>query len=432
MFQFAQQGFKEYLKQEPDDNIINYFCPKNIDEKIEGYKSQDTKAERSLNNYIQKDEIMQLFKNQKYVCYYCWSKGCVYDWSLDRIDCSKGHTTGNCVIACVRCNKQRKDTFMPKFYRQKALLRFAKTHPMIHLIDEKNKRVYYKIKNNIVGGPSIVYHRYHEKGETKINRVHYNEYTKQCSGLDLQCSGADHQCSRPNLQWYYNDDGKVVSQIVGYDANALYLYCLEQNQLCGKLEWIPTEEEYKIEYENETKDLNEEDLKKYKEGQQLNVKSKQLQKALNSLTSQAKWVEFLGTFFGFIEIDIEIPKDKYEYFGEMPPIFKNIEYSEEEGGEYMKKVIRGIRDKFTTSRKLVAILKASRILIKSTRLKWLLEKSAIVTKYIVLFQLKRGNLLRSLQVGYLMKEERVILINVMKYSLMQLKQLAIQHMVEPE
>ena len=45
--------------------------------------------------------------------------------------------------------------FMPKFYRSKVLLRFAESHPMIHLIDEKNKRVYYKIKNNTVGGPSL-------------------------------------------------------------------------------------------------------------------------------------------------------------------------------------------------------------------------------------------------------------------------------------
>ena len=77
MFQFAQQVFKEYLKQQPDDN--NFFYPENIDEKIEGYKSQDTKTERSLDNYIGKDEIIQLFKKQKYVCHYCWSKGTVYD-----------------------------------------------------------------------------------------------------------------------------------------------------------------------------------------------------------------------------------------------------------------------------------------------------------------------------------------------------------------
>ena len=127
---------------------------------------------------------------------------------------------------------------------------------MIYLIDEKNKRVFYKIKNNIVGGPSIVYHRYHEKGKTNIDRVHYNKETKQ---------------------WYYNNDGKVVKEVVGYDANALYLSCLEQHQLCGKLEWIPTEEEYKIEYEADTKDFNDDEKQKYVSDRQLSTRAKKLQ-----------------------------------------------------------------------------------------------------------------------------------------------------------
>ena len=246
------------------------------------------------------------------------------------------------------------------------MLRFAKTNPMIHLIDEKNKRVYYKIKNNIVGGPSIVYHRYHEKGKTKINRVHYNEDTKL---------------------WYYNNDGKLVDKIVGYD---LYLHCLAQDQLCGELKWVPTREEYKFEYEDETKELNEEEKRTYTNERQLNKTSTKLQEQMQTLTSQAKWLEFLNTFFGLLELDIEIPEDKSEYFGEMPPIFKNIEYSEEEGGEYMKKVIGDIRDNFTTSRKLIASLKATRILMKSTRVKWLIEKGAIVTKLYGVIPAQRG------------------------------------------
>src|SRR5277367_5603387 len=84
--------------------------------------------------------------------------------------------------------------------------------------------------------------------------------------------------------------------------------------------------------------------------------------------------------FGLLELDIKIPEDKYDYFGEMSPIFKNIEYSEAEGGEYMKKIILDKRNKLTMSRKLIASLKATRILIKSTRLKWLIEKGAVVTK----------------------------------------------------
>src|SRR5271165_5108450 len=353
LFQFAQKGFKEYLKREPDIDTSTYFYPPNIDKKIENYKEQDIKAERLLDNYIQKDEVIELFKKQKYGCHYCWSSSTVYNWSLDRIDCSKAHTSGNCIIACINCNRQRKDTFMPKFYRKKALLRFAKSHPMIYLIDEKNKRPFYKIKNNIVGGPSIVYHRYHEKGKTNIDRVHYNKETKE---------------------WSYGDDGKAVESVVVYDANALYLSCLEQHQLCGKLEWIPTEKEYKIEYAAETKDLNDTEKKKYETDRLLSKKAKKLQEEISG--KKLKW---LGTFFGLVEVDIEIPEDKYEYFGEMPPIFKNIEYSEKEGGEYMKQVIMSIRGKseavkFTKSRKLIATLRAARILIKSTRL------GAVITK----------------------------------------------------
>ena len=37
----------------------------------------------------------------------------------------------------------------------------------------------------------------------------------------------------------------------------------------------------------------------------------------------------LNKFFGFLEVDIEVPEDNYEYFSEMCPIFINKEYAEE-------------------------------------------------------------------------------------------------------
>ena len=58
------------------------------------------------------------------------------------------------------------------------------------LFDESNKDLYQTIKQNIVGGPSIVFHRYHSVNETLIRNM-------------TKCRN-----------------------IVGYDANALYLYCL--------------------------------------------------------------------------------------------------------------------------------------------------------------------------------------------------------------
>jgi len=213
-----------------------------------------------------------------------------------------------------------------------------------------------------------VYHRYHEKGKTKISRVHYNK----------------------DIKLWYNNDGKLVDKIVGYDTNALYLHCLAQNQLCGELKWVPTREEYKSEYENETKELNKEEKITYAKERQLNKMSIKLQEQMQMLTSQAKWLEFFNTFFGLVEVDIKIPEDKYNYFGEMSPIFKNIEYSEAEGGEYMKKIILAKRDKLTTSKKLIASLKATRILIKSTRLKWLIEKGAVITKLYSVIPAEKG------------------------------------------
>jgi hypothetical protein len=65
------------------------------------------------------------------------------------------------------------------------------------LPDEKNKDLYELYKNNIVGGPSIVFHRYHEKDKTFIRPA---EYT----------------------------DPKPCQLIYGVDANALYLWSIMQ------------------------------------------------------------------------------------------------------------------------------------------------------------------------------------------------------------
>ena len=60
------------------------------------------------------------------------------------------------------------------------------------------------LKQNIVGGPSIVFHRYHEAGKTKIR------------------------------------GGKLCQRVVGFDANALYLACLADEMPAGHYtRWQP-------------------------------------------------------------------------------------------------------------------------------------------------------------------------------------------------
>lgn len=60
------------------------------------------------------------------------------------------------------------------------------------LIDQANEDLYDTIKQNVIGGPSIIFNRYHEVGKTYI---------------------------RGNSE-------KPCGKIIGFDANALYLYCI--------------------------------------------------------------------------------------------------------------------------------------------------------------------------------------------------------------
>jgi len=84
----------------------------------------------------------------------------------------------------------------------------------------------------------------------------------------------------------------------------------------------------------------------------------------------------LNTIFSFIEVVIIVPEDLYNYFSEFQPIAKNIEYSNNICGEYTTTLLN---NKFNTSKKLIATLKGETLLIKSTRLKWLVEHGCIIT-----------------------------------------------------
>ena len=61
------------------------------------------------------------------------------------------------------------------------------------IFNEKNKDLHDLVKDNICGGPSIIFYRYHEKGITTLRQNEYGEAASPCRS------------------------------IVGYDANALYL-----------------------------------------------------------------------------------------------------------------------------------------------------------------------------------------------------------------
>lgn len=76
------------------------------------------------------------------------------------------------------------------------------------LFGEEDKDLFYTVKNNIIGGPSIIFHRYAKATETFIS----------------------------------NNPEKPCKRIVGYDSNALYLWALDQEMPTG--EFVRCQENY--------------------------------------------------------------------------------------------------------------------------------------------------------------------------------------------
>lgn len=81
---------------------------------------------------------------------------------------------------------------VPGLARQMLFESGRKEGAVFSLFDKSNEDLYDTVKQNIIGGPSIIFTRYHEAGKSFI---------------------------RGNSQ-------KPCGKIIGFDANALYLHCL--------------------------------------------------------------------------------------------------------------------------------------------------------------------------------------------------------------
>ena len=349
-------------------NLQQNYLMENIESKILEYHKQDVNRikkhgiKKNLNqalllaNSIKPIQVLELLIEYNYKCLYCHTNLNTNSWSLDRKDNNENHIKENCVISCIDCNRAKSDKPFQQFYQESYIKR--NNIPAIYIVDEENKQVYNLMKENIVGGPSIVFHRYHEKDVTKIQRVHYriDNNTWYYDGQPGSGCPADQRSS--------DDFGKIVKKILGFDANALYLWCIGQLQLCGILKYYPyphlqTSLVIQTPYYNSTWDRGH--------GPDDFV-SNLLQDVLDDV------------FFGMIEVDIKVPKRLYENFSEFPPIFVDEIYNSALAGETMNEIHEKIGRKHKKDKKLIATMKAKKILLKSTLLKWYLNHGLIVTR----------------------------------------------------
>jgi len=118
------------------NNEIESCMKRDIQNKISGYKGQDIKKNMYNSEiFINIETVYKLLSESDLKCCYCEkSLSILYNkrkqmnqWTLDRVDNYTGHNIDNCVIACLKCNLQRRrlDSDKFKFTKQMKLSKLS-------------------------------------------------------------------------------------------------------------------------------------------------------------------------------------------------------------------------------------------------------------------------------------------------------------------
>jgi hypothetical protein len=109
LYTMEQNGF--------DYDDTSKMIKKQLDKKINGYKQQDLLKNVFLpTEFVDIATILQMFRKCNAKCHYCFCDMMIMykfvreptQWTIDRIDNSKGHNINNIVLACLKCNLSRK------------------------------------------------------------------------------------------------------------------------------------------------------------------------------------------------------------------------------------------------------------------------------------------------------------------------------------
>ena len=306
------------------------------------------------------------------------------------------------------------------------------------VFNRTNSDLHELVKDNIVGGPAIIFHRYHEKGITKIR-------------------GGSELCRK----------------IVGYDANALYLWALMQDMPTGwytrrraekqfrpqpaqpygqmAVQWLTWEAakngctirhqvngrekrigklpvdgwcaETHTAYQfhgcffhgcpkchtdpEETNKLNGKTMAELLANTKAHTAY--LRRHVNTVEMwECDWKElrdepdvetFLdrprhrkwmmteqqilaavidGTLFGMVECDIHVPKHLQDHFAEMQPVFKNVTVTRDDIGPFMRQYAEENDIMSTPRRMLVGRYRGETILLTTPLLRWYIAHGLVV------------------------------------------------------
>ena len=306
------------------------------------------------------------------------------------------------------------------------------------VFNETSKDLHHLVKDNIVGGPAIIFHRYHEKDVTKIRRG--RETCRKIVGYDANAlylwalmqdmptgwytRRREENKFRPQqaqpygqmaIQWLTRESDRtgctIRHQVNGREKRIGKLpvdgWCAETRTAyqfhgcfwhgCPKCHTDPEETNPK---NNKTMATLLADTKKHTTYLRRHVKVvemwecewKEIRKEpdVKSFLAPArrqKWNiiqnEILaavidGTLFGMIECDIHVPPELRPYFSEMQPIFKNANVSRDDIGPYMRQYAEENDIMSTPRRMLVGSYRGDKILLTTPLLRWYIAHGLVV------------------------------------------------------
>ena len=306
------------------------------------------------------------------------------------------------------------------------------------VFNQTNSDLHLHVKDNIVGGPAIIFHRYHEKDITNIR------------------------------------DEEMCRSIVGYDANALYLWALMQDMPTGlytrrreerqfrpqqaqpfgqmAVQWLTWESaknvcairhqvngrekrigklpvdgrcpETRTAYQfhgcffhgcpkcydqNETNSVNGKNMATLLEKTRCNtaylrrhvkvvemrecewkeVRNESDVKTFLAPSIRPRWTmtqqQILaavvdGTLFGIVECDVRVPEELQDYFSEMQPVFKNASVTRDDIGPFMRQYAEEPDILSKPRVMLVGSFRGVKILLATPLLRWYLAHGLVVDR----------------------------------------------------
>ena len=152
-----------------------------------------------------------------------------------------------------------------------------------------------------------------------------------------------HVAGETRIRSHQYEDAKVCRRILGYDANSLYPSTMMKEMPCGPGF----------------------------------VKSYNNPEAYARVFPQFLWME---EWFGFAEVDIEVPEELWPEFEEFPPLFINRGVPDSAVPQHMHDYLKQSgRKRFPEQKKLLGVMSAKKILLYAPLLAWYLNRGLKLT-----------------------------------------------------